>query len=399
MFEKLVRPKADPIFERATEFIKDIRKDKIDLSVGVFRDPSGRTPVMQAVRVAQERVVSEEQTKTYAGLSGFADFNATMLELLFASAGKDNKSLVSLQTPGGAGAVRLLCELVKIVSPDATVWISGQTWAPHYTIMDAVGFKWRSYRYYDENAGGVDLDGMLKDLRQARRGDVVLLHGCCHNPTGVDLSAEQWSEVATVLSGNGLLPLVDMAYQGLGDGLDEDAAGIRQLVNQVPQLLLAASCSKNFGVYRDRAGCAVAFARDPQIASVMRENMVLLARGNYSMPPHHGALIVTTVLADPQLRAMWQSELAGMREQIKSARAQLANAIGVNLGTDRFHYFTGQKGMFSLLPLSNEDCNRLKDHYGIFVTPDGRLNMAGLSANNVERVGRALSEILATKRG
>ena len=390
----LTNSPADPVFQLTAEFRADPREQKVDLGVGVFRDRSGNTPVMRVVRQAQQRLVAEEQSKSYIGLSGFAPFNAACLDVIFGQGARDDR-YVALQTPGGAGAVRLIFELVKLASKDSTLWISEQTWSPHFTIAEAVGLKWKTYPYYDYSTGKPGFEAMLASLRAAKPHDVILLHGCCHNPTGADLSTDQWKEIGKVLAAGGLLPVIDIAYQGFGSGIEEDAAGIRTLVAEVPELLVAYSCSKNFGVYRDRVGCAMAIANTSKSAKNVAENLVLLARGNYSMPPHHGAAIVATVLSDPGFRTLWERELGEMRAQVAATRKSFVAAFGSRASEFRLNSIVDQKGMFSLLPVDADVVSNLKKEFGIYMPGNGRINFAGLVDRDVPRVVDALAKLMS----
>ncbi|TIT77219.1 MAG: aspartate/tyrosine/aromatic aminotransferase, partial [Mesorhizobium sp.] len=311
MFETLQPAPADKILALIGLYRADTRPGKVDLGVGVYKDRDGRTPVMRAVREAEKRLLASQDTKTYLGLAGDTGFNAAMIKLAFGE-GADPSRIRAAQAPGGSGALRLVAELLQRTRPGATVWLSDPTWPNHLPVMRAAGLKVRDYPYFDAASGAVRFDDMLAALKTANSGDVVLLHGCCHNPTGANLDAAQWAEVADVLLDRGLLPFVDIAYQGFGEGLDADAAGLRLLAGKVPEMVVASSCSKNFAVYRDRVGAAMIVAKDGAQADVAMSQMLAAARALYSMPPDHGAAAVRMVLEDAALKKDWETELEEM---------------------------------------------------------------------------------------
>jgi aspartate/tyrosine/aromatic aminotransferase len=393
MYERLEPPVADAILEIALAYRQDARPGKIDLGIGVYKDPSGRTPVMQAVHTAEMQLVNARESKAYLTFAGEESFNSLMLALTLGDS-IDASRTRAIQTPGGGGAVRLLFELVKKANPEATVWISNPTWINHVPIVEAVGLKHQTYAYLDRATQSVDIEAMMHDLESAKRGDIVLLHGCCHNPTGADLSMNQWQMVADVVVTKGLVPFVDIAYQGFGDGLEEDASGVRLLATRVPEVLIAASCSKNFGAYRDRVGIAAVVASSAEHAERARANLLALARVNYSFPPHHGAAIVSRILGAQALKLEWQSELEQMRQRICGNRIQLASLLGARLGSRRFDFVTRQRGMFSLLGLTPSQITTLREKHALYMPGDGRLNFAGLFDSNVEQVANAISEVL-----
>ena len=308
MFETLKPTPPDKIIAMMQQFRADPRADKIDLGVGVYKDAKGRTPVMRAVKAAERRLVEEQDSKAYVGLLGDTDFVDLMADLALGPAVPAER-LAGAQTPGGTGAIHQLFELIHRASPSATVWMSDPTWPNHPAILAHLGIPSRTYRYFDAETRGVDFQGMMADLTGLKAGDVLLLHGCCHNPTGASLSLDQWKELTDFVNARGAVPMVDLAYQGFGDGLEDDVAGLRHMAAAVPELMLAASCSKNFGVYRDRVGAAFTLSKDKATADLARVNLASLNRLNYSFPPDHGARVVGTILADPALRADWTDEL------------------------------------------------------------------------------------------
>ncbi|HRO11142.1 amino acid aminotransferase [Amaricoccus sp.] len=392
MLETLKPTPPDRILEVLNLFRADPRTDKLDLGIGVYKDAAGRTPVMRAVKAAEAKLLREQDSKAYVGILGDPEFVAAMAELALGDAVPRDR-LSGGQTPGGTGAIRLLLELVQRAAPGATVWISDPTWPNHPAIAGYLGIPTRSYRYLDAATGGVDFAGMMRDLVEAKPGDVLLLHGCCHNPTGANLSPEEWREVTDFLLAKGVVPLVDLAYQGFGDGLEADVAGLRQMAAAVPELLLATSCSKNFGVYRDRVGAAFVLSASPQAAEVTKSNVGSLGRLNYSFPPDHGAKVVSLILGDRELRADWMAELEAMRSGMLEIRQGLADALRRATNSDRFDFVAAHRGMFSRLGLSPEQVARLRDEHGIYMVGDSRVNIAALKADRLETVAQAIVSV------
>ena len=379
----------DKILALMAAFREDPREAKIDLGVGVYKDAEGRTPVMRAVKSAEARILERQDTKSYTGLAGDPAF-AEALSGLVLGADAPRDRLAAVATPGGTGAVRQALELVRMASPDATLWLPDPTWPNHPAIARHVGLPVKGYRYYDAATGGVDVEGMLADLAGARAGDAVVLHGCCHNPSGADLSLGQWRDVADALSRTGATALVDLAYQGFGDGLEADAAGVRLLAQALPEALIAASCSKNFGVYRERTGLLMALAPGADRLAVTQGALAALNRMNYSFPPDHGARAVTEVLTDGELRADWESELDGMRAGMLAIRRQLADALRERTGSDRFGFLAAHRGMFSRLPATPEQVEAMRRDHGVYLVGDGRMNIAGLNAASVPALADAV---------
>jgi len=392
MFETLPTPKLDGIIGLMQAFAADTRTDKIDLGVGVYRDAEGRTPVMRAVKQAEARILDTQDSKSYLSLAGDAAF-LTEMETLLLGGAVPSARVAAVGTPGGTSAVRQICELIAKVRPGATVWVSAQTWPNHGPLIAAAGLTARPYRYLDAEAGALDRAGMMTDLAQAQAGEVVLLHGCCHNPTGVDLSAQDWAEVAALLERSGATPFVDMAYQGFGEGLDADAGGLRHLAARLPEVLIAASCSKNFGLYRDRVGITMAVVPDAQ-RDAMAATLAGLNRQSFAFPPDHGGRVVSTILGDPMLRAVWLEELDGMRARVQENRRALANALREATGSDRMGAVAAQQGMFSILPLTEAQVTKLREDHGIYMLWDGRVNMAGMDPSRAGDVARAVAGVL-----
>lgn len=392
MFETLPAPKMDGIIALMQAYAEDQRAGKIDLGVGVYRDAQGRTPVMRAVKAAEARILAEQDSKSYLSLAGDAAFLTAMEELLLGGA-VPSARVAAVGTPGGTAAVRQICDLIAKVRPGATVWVSAQTWPNHGPLIAAAGLQARPYRYLDADAGALDRDGMFADLGAAQPGEVVLLHGCCHNPTGVDLSPQDWAEVAALLDRTGATPFVDMAYQGFGEGLDADASGLRHLAARLPEVLIAASCSKNFGLYRDRVGIAMAVVPESNRAS-LAASLAGLSRQSFAFPPDHGGRVVSTILGDPLLRAQWQEELDEMRSRVQTNRRALADALRAATGSDRMGSVAAQQGMFSILPVTEAQVTQLREEHGIYMLWDGRVNMAGLDPSRAGDVARAVAQVM-----
>ena len=376
-----------------TSVTADARPGKVDLGVGVYKDRAGKTPVMRAVREAEKQLLANQDTKTYLGLAGDTAFNTAMIKLAFG--GKADLSRIrAAQAPGGSGALRLVAELLQRTRTGATVWLSDPTWPNHMPVMRGAGLQVREYPYFDAASGGVRFDDMLAALKTANRGDIVLLHGCCHNPTGANLDAEQWARVAEVLLDRGLLPFVDIAYQGFGEGLDADAAGLRLLADKVPEMVVASSCSKNFAVYRDRVGAAMILAKDGAQADVAMSQMLAAARALYSMPPDHGAAAVRMVLEDATLKKDWEAELEEMRLRMLRLRVAFAEALRRQSNSDRFDFVASHRGMFSRLGLTEAQVERLRTEHAVYMVGDSRINVAGLPGNGLDDLAKAIVSVL-----
>jgi aromatic-amino-acid transaminase len=393
MFETLQPAPADKILALIGLYRNDPRPGKVDLGVGVYKDIDGKTPVMRAVREAEKRLLASQDTKTYLGLAGDTGFNAAMIKLAFGDQA-DHSRIRAAQAPGGSGALRLVAELLQRTRPGATVWLSDPTWPNHPPVMRAAGLQVRDYPYFDAASGSVRFDEMLAALRTANSGDVVLLHGCCHNPTGANLDAAQWTKVADVLLERGLLPFVDIAYQGFGEGLDVDAAGLRLLADKMPEMVVASSCSKNFAVYRDRVGAAMIMAKDGAQADVAMSQMLAAARALYSMPPDHGAAAVRLVLEDADLKKDWEAELEEMRLRMLRLRVALAEALRRQSNSDRFDFVASHRGMFSRLGLTEAQVERLRTEHAVYMVGDSRINVAGLPEDRMDDLAKAIVSVL-----
>ena len=393
MFEALKAQPQDKILQLIQMFKYDPRTDKIDLGVGVYKDATGLTPVMRAGKAAEKKIWDTQNSKTYTALTGEPGYNAAMRKLILAG-GVEDARVSSIATPGGTGAVRLGVALAKMFNPGATVWVSKPTWGNHISIIKVVGLPVAEYRYFDAASGEVDFAALLEDLGQVKAGDVVLLHGCCHNPTGANLTLDQWKQVIALMQAKGAFPMVDLAYQGFGDGLDQDAEATRLIVSSFPETLIAASCSKNFGVYRDRAGILIAVSADAEQAKITQGNLNFLNRQTYSFPPDHGTRAVMTVLEDAALEADWKAELEETRNGMLGLRAALAEALRQETNSDRFDFVARHRGMFSLLGLTEAQVTRLREDVGIYMVSDSRINIAGLNAKTVPILARAVASVL-----
>lgn len=395
MFATLETLPPDPILGVTAAFRRDPDPSKIDLGVGVYRDAEGLTPIPAAVREAERQLLAEQSTKTYIGPAGNPDFNERIVRLALGPlADRLRERTAAIQTVGGCGALRLGAELIHAANPAAVVHVSDPTWANHEPLLGNSGVALGRYPYYDPVTRGVDFARMLEHVDGLPSGAVLLLHACCHNPTGADPGPAEWAALAEVVVRRGLVPFLDLAYQGFGDDLETDAAGLRLLAERVPQLLLAVSCSKNFGLYRERAGALAIVAESAAAAAAIATHQARAARRLYSMPPDHGAAIVARLLGDARLRDDWKTELGTMVDRMKSLRVLLERRLAARRpGTD-FGWLLRHRGMFSLLGLDAAGIARLRDERHVYVPPDGRINLAGVSEANVERVADAIVAVL-----
>ena len=395
MLNTLERLPPDSILGLAAECRADPNPNKVDLTVGVYMDESGVTPVFEAVRQAQQALVAEEITKVYMPPAGDALFNQGMQKLVLgenSTALKENR-VSSIQAPGGCGALRIGAEIVQSASPGTRVWVSDPTWPVHIPLLGSVGLQFETYRYYDPASHGVNFEGMIDDLKNAKAGEIVLLHGCCHNPCGADLSPEQWAVIADMAEAQGFTPMIDIAYQGLGDGLDQDAFGLRLLAERLPELIVAASCSKNMGLYRERTGICIFVCRDSDNAEAVFSQAAVAARRVYSMPPAHGAILAGRILSEPALDSLWRDELAAMCERINGLRADLVTRLQAVSDRD-FSFIQREKGMFSFLGLSAEQAQRLRAEHSVYMLDSSRINVAGINAANIDTLARAVAAVL-----
>lgn len=393
MFEKLNELSGDPILRLINLYRDDPRPDKIDVGVGVFRTPNGETPVMRAVYEAEQRLHDTQTTKTYVGIAGDPVFDQAMIDLVFADS-TDQSRIRAVQAPGGSGALRICADMLHNAMPNKTVWVSDPTWGNHPPIFEAAGFTVKKYPYLDPETKMVDEAKMLDAIAHMGPDDIVLFHGCCHNPTGSDISPAGWDRIAELVNEKGFLPFIDLAYQGFGKGLDEDLYGTRKLAASVSDLVVTSSCSKNFGLYRDRVGCAMIVAKDSKAAEITKGHLSIAARVAYSMPPDHGAAIVGIIMTNPELRTMWEDELKEMRGRILGLRSQLAAKMAEITNSNRWDFIDEHRGMFSLLCLDKQQTETLINEHSIYIVNGGRINIAGLKDDeHVNRFAQCLAEV------
>lgn len=395
MFEQLKPVPTDPILGLMSEYKADTNPKKVDLSVGVYKNETGDTPVMRAVKKAEKIRLETETTKSYLGLAGDVQYNELMTSLVFGDHAtvKANR-IKTAQTPGGTGSLRVAAEFIKRSNPNASIWVTNPTWANHFSIFGAAGLETKEFPYFDFDTMGLKFDEMVSTLNTVPAGDVVLLHACCHNPSGMDLTLEQWQIVADISKKQGFTFLIDSAYQGFGKGLDEDAAGVRLLADQLDELLVCASCSKNFGLYRDRVGAfsvMTATAEQTEIAYSVALNVI---RAIYSMPPAHGAAVVANILSNPELRALWEEELQEKRTRINGLRSYIVEKFKEHNVPGNFDFIAKQNGMFSFLGIDKEAIQTLKDDYSIYIVGSSRINVAGVNKSNADYLAKALATVL-----
>ncbi|MDB5669730.1 MAG: aspartate/tyrosine/aromatic aminotransferase [Alphaproteobacteria bacterium] len=384
LFDRLGAQKPDALLQLIALCNADPRPDKIDVGVGVYKDSAGNTPILRAVKKAEAILLETQETKSYLGSQGDARFVELIKPIAFGEGASGDDRIVGVQTPGGCGALRLGAELIVAADPDARIFVGQPTWPNHGPLIECAGVRMVNHPYYDNQSHAILFDEMMSALGEGRPGDLVLVHGCCHNPTGADLSLDQWRALADIVSRRGLIPFVDLAYQGLGHGLEADAEGTRLVVEAADQALVAHSNDKNFGIYRERTGSLFIKASSKAAAGTVMSNLLGLARTMWSMPPDHGAAVVRIVLDDADLRADWRSELDEMCARIRSLRARLAAY------DERLAYIGDQNGMFSMLPLSPEQVLAVREKDGIYMAGSGRFNVVGLSDDNVDRFAAAV---------
>lgn len=389
MFETLKPQPADKILGLMTLYREDPRASKVDLGVGVYKDATGVTPIMRSVKAAEKLLWEQQTSKAYVGLVGDPAYSDAMINLILSDA-VPRSNVAAAATPGGTGAVRQAFELIQMANPSARVFVSNPTWPNHISILNYLGIESVTYRYFDSETCGVDFNGMLEDLAEARAGDVILLHGCCHNPTGANLNLIEWQAVIDLLNKNGVVPMIDIAYQGFGDGLEADAAGTRLVAAGVPECLIAASCSKNFGIYRERTGLLMAVSSDAGAHGLNQGTLAFLNRQNYSFPPDHGARLVTMILNDDALRSDWMSELEEVRLSMLDLRQSLADELQRLTGSDRFAFLAQHRGMFSLLGTTSDKVDQLREDHAIYMVGDSRMNIAGLNADSIPVLAKAI---------
>ena len=396
MFNSLIAMPADPILGLLTQYREDTHPQKVDLGVGVYKDPAGNTPILNCVKKAEKFRLETETTKVYIGPTGSPQFNTLMTELAF---GSDHSAIIAnrirtVSTPGGTGALRVAGDFIKRCNPNAVLWVSDPTWANHTGLFEAAGITVKTYPYYDYDSKSLKFDEMLAALSQVSPDDVVLFHACCHNPSGMDLTTEQWDKVVALTKEQGFTPLIDMAYQGFGDGVDIDAYGVRKMAAAVDSMILCSSCSKNFGLYRERIGSCSVIAKDANTANIAQSVLLYVVRCLYSMPPAHGAAIVETILGSKELTQEWLDELKVMRDRINGNRAILVEKLKAN-GVDRdFSFIARQKGMFSFLGVNPEQVARLQKEFSIYMVGSSRISIAGISEDNVDYLAKSIAKVL-----
>ncbi len=393
MFESLQPMPADAILGLIVEHRNDPRAEKIDLGVGVYRDADGQTPVPGTVKLAEKRLLDTQTSKAYIGTAGDPVFNASMQSLTFDGVVPDDR-LVTIQTPGGSGSLRVAAGIVLRARENPTIWVSTPTWANHVPLLGGAGLTLKEYPYYDAQGHVIHVDEMLETLRAAPKGDLVLFHACCHNPSGLDPSAEQWRAITDVLLERGLVPFIDMAYQGFAKSLDDDAYGIRHMATKLPEMIVTSSCSKNFGLYRDRVGTLSVLAESASSVPILASQLSHYVRTLYSMPPDHGAAIVSIILNDDDLRPQWVAEVKEMRDRMHDMRALLNGALKTKAPDHDFSHLVRANGMFCFLGVTAEQVGRLKKDYGIYMVDSGRINVAGITAENVDYLASSIAAVL-----
>ncbi|AEG11516.1 amino acid aminotransferase [Shewanella baltica] len=396
IFSQVLLAPADPILGLTDTFKADPRQDKVNLGVGIYKDEAGQTPVLASVKKAEAILLEQEKTKNYLGIEGVQAYNHVVQTLLFGEGSEliTSGRAATAQAPGGTGALRIAAEFLLRNTDSHTIWVSNPTWANHQNIFETAGLMVKEYGYYKAEAHDIDFDTMMTDLSHANAGDVVLLHGCCHNPTGIDLNLAQWELVAQLCADKKLVPLFDFAYQGFGAGIEEDAAGLRLVASKVPELLVANSFSKNFGLYNERIGAVTVVAEDADAAVRAFSQVKRTIRANYSNPPAHGALIVSTILNDAALKAMWVQEVKEMRERIAEMRTLFVDSLKAEGVTQDFSFISRQNGMFSFSGLNKAQVARLKDEFGVYIVGSGRISVAGMTKTNMPVICKAIARVL-----
>ncbi|HCD1614859.1 amino acid aminotransferase [Serratia sp. CY81684] len=396
MFEKITAAPADPILGLTDIFRADARPNKINLGIGVYKDETGKTPVLTSVKKAEQYLLENETTKNYLGIEGIPAFASCTQELLFGQESPivTDRRARTAQTPGGTGGLRVAADFIANQTSAKRIWISNPSWPNHKNVFSAVGLEVLEYAYYDAANHALDFDGLLNSLKQAQAGDVVLFHGCCHNPTGIDPTAEQWALLAELSAANGWLPLFDFAYQGFANGLEEDAQGLRIFAAKHQELIVASSYSKNFGLYNERVGACTLVAADAETADRAFSQVKAAIRANYSNPPSHGAAVVATILGNDALRAMWEQELTDMRQRIHRMRQLFVNTLQEKGAQQDFSFIIQQNGMFSFSGLTKEQVLRLREEFGVYAVNSGRVNVAGMTPDNMAPLCEAIVAVL-----
>jgi aspartate aminotransferase len=395
MFESIQAAPPDAILGLNEEFRNDPRERKINLTVGVFKDEAGQTPVLACVKEAEKRLVVEEVSKGYLPIDGDVEYCRLVEELNFGAGHEvlESGRAATAQAPGGTGALRVAGDFLTGTGSASTIWCSSPTWPNHPKVFQASGLEVKNYTYFDADRHGVNLDGMLAAIREMPAGDVICLHACCHNPTGADPSPADWKQIADAVYGQGLMPLLDFAYLGFGTGIDEDAVALREFARPGEELIVASSCSKNFGLYRERTGSLTVVTKGADTAKAVASQIKSTVRVNYSNPPSHGGAIVRTVLGDADLRSQWEGELAGMRDRINGMRTLFTQKMSERLPDADFSFIEKQNGMFSFSGLTGDQVDRLKDEHAVYAVRSGRINVAGITPTNVDALCDAIAAV------
>lgn len=394
MFETLEPKPADAILKLIAEHQNDPRPEKVDLGVGVYRDADGNTPILRSVKKAEHWLAGSQLSKSYLGSRGDVAFCNAIEKIVFGESAVGDERISTVQSPGGSGALRVAAELILRADPNATIWVSDPTWNNHVPLLGGAGLNLRPYPYYDTQANRLLFDEMMEALEGAEPGELLLLHGCCHNPTGMDLSREQWQALAELVEARGLVPFIDLAYQGFAEGIDEDAYGVQLMYQRAPELVVTQSCSKNFGLYRDRAGALSFVAADPAIAKTVDSQALSVVRTMYSVPPDHGAAVVARILNDEELSAEWLDELAVMRARLADMRRRLVEELRMAAPGHDFSHIERTTGMFCYLGVSAEQVARLKEERGVYLVDSGRINVCGITPGNVRYLAESVAGVL-----
>ena len=396
MFGQLDMAPADPILGLTEAYKQDTNPHKINLGVGVFKDSNGNTPILESVKKAEQQILSTAASKSYSPINGLPEFGTCVRNLIFGADHEINTSQRALtaHTPGGTGALRVAANFISAYFPDSKIWLSDPTWANHPNVFSAAGITIEKYPYFDKTTNTINIDAMLETLSTIPKGDILLLHGCCHNPTGLDLGPDQWQKVADIIQRGGIIPLIDFAYQGFAEGLQQDAAGILQCAQPGSELLIASSYSKNFGLYNERVGALTLIGADADAAKKAFSHIKKLIRAIYSNPPYHGGAIISTILQDPALTKQWQQEVKQMRDHINSIRSLFVASLKQKGITQDFSFIERQRGMFSMSGLNPDQVKILKEKYAIYIVGSGRINVAGMTENNIDYLCQAIADVL-----
>ena len=396
MFQSLKSLPPDPILGLTAAFKQENNPNKVDLGIGVYKDEKGNTPVMTAVKQAEQAILNSQLTKAYLGPMGSPEYNSAIAKLILGKDLLDNLGgrRVTIQTPGGCGGLRIAAEFIYTANANAKIWVSDPTWANHKPLIGSAGLEFKSYPYYNYETNSVNFEGMMEALKTASKGDVVLLHGCCHNPSGADLSIEQWEIIKNSALAQGFTVFIDLAYQGMGTGLNEDVYGVRLLAEALPELVVVSSCSKNFGLSRERTGAVTLICESEKACAASSTLLASAARSNYSMPPDHGAAIVQLILNSPELYSAWEDELTEVRNRINSLRFVFAEKLNGSKIPRDFSFIKNEKGMFSFLGASANQIQELINSYGIYLVNSSRINVASINDSNIDYLIDSITEVL-----